>query len=104
MVKLRAEQEGDRVYTRECERKGRPNLTVAKFCQWVNDDPLFNSTFEPGFPRKIGIETARKWLHELGFSVVNKKKGTFVDGHERDDVVGHRKMFLRRMVALGFHN
>lgn len=83
--------------------KGRPNLTIAKFCQWVNDD-LFNSTLEPGFPRKIGVETSRKWMHQLGFSVVNKKKGTFVDGHERDDVVEYRKTFLRRMVALGFLN
>lgn len=84
--------------------KGRPNLTIAKFCQWVNDDLLFNSTLEPGFPRKIGVETSRKWMHQLGFSVVNKKKGTFVDGHERDDVVEYRKTFLRRMVALGFLN
>jgi len=35
---------------------------------------------------------------------VNKKKGTFVDGHERDDVVEYCKTFLRRMVALGFLN
>ena len=84
--------------------KGRPNLTIAKFCQWVNDDLLFNSTLEPGFLRKIGVETSRKWMHQLGFSVVNKKKGTFVDGHERDDVVEYRKTFLRRMVALGFLN
>ena len=34
--------------------------------------------------------------------MVCKKKGRFVDGHERDDVVEYRKMFLRRMVALGF--
>ena len=33
------------------------------------------------------METCRKWMHELGFSVVVKKKGTFVDGHERPDVV-----------------
>lgn len=31
-------------------------------------------------------------------------KGTFVDGHERPDVVSFRKKFLRRMVGLGFIN
>ena len=31
-------------------------------------------------------------------------KGTFVDGHERDNVVEYRKTFLRRMLALGFLN
>lgn len=84
--------------------KGQPNIIITKFCQWVNEDLLPNMTLEPGFPRKIGIETARKWMHELGFSVVVKKKGTYVDGHERDDVVEYRKTFLRRMVALGFLN
>ena len=84
--------------------KGQPNLTVGKFCQWVNDDLLPNTTLEPGFPRKIAVETARKWMHELGFSVVTKKKGTFVDGHERDDVVEYRNTFLRRMVTVGFLN
>ena len=74
------------------------------FCQWVNDDFLSNETLEPGFPRKISVETARKWMHELGFEVVTKKKGTFVDGHEREDVVEYRKTFLRKMTALGFLN
>ena len=54
--------------------KGQPNLTIGKFCQWVNDDLLMRTTLESGFPRKIGIETARKWMHELGFAVVQKKK------------------------------
>ena len=74
------------------------------FCQWVNDNLLPNETLEPGFPRKISVETARKWMHELGFEVVTKKKGTFVDGHEREDVVQYRKTFLRKMAALGFLN
>ena len=84
--------------------KGKPNLTVGTFCQWVNDDLLPNETLEPGFPRKIAVETARGWMHELGFYVVLKKKGTFVDGHERVAVVEYRKTFIRRLVALGFLN
>ena len=68
------------------------------------EDLLFNSTLEPGFPCKIATETARKWMHKLGFNVVCKKKGTFVDGHEQDDIVEYRKTFLRRIVALGFLN
>ena len=84
--------------------KGKPNLTIGTFCQWVNDDLLVNTTPEPGFPRKIGIETARKWIHELGFSVMQMKKGSFVDGHEREYVVKYRNTFLRRMASLGFLN
>ena len=84
--------------------KGKPNLTVGTFCQWVNEELLPNETLEPGFPRSIHVETARKWMHEMGFQVLKHKKGSFVDGHERDDVVTYRKTFLRRMVALGFLN
>ena len=35
---------------------------------------------------------------------MSKRKGTFVDGHEREDVVAYRTKFLRRMVSLGFLN
>ena len=48
-------------------------LSADKFCQWVNDDLLPNQTLKPGFPRKISLETARKWMLELGFNVVRKK-------------------------------
>ena len=84
--------------------KGQPNLTAGKFCQWVNDDLLPNQTLEPRFPRKISLETARKWVLELCFNVVRKKKGTYVDGNEHDDVVKCRQKFLQRMVSLGFLN
>jgi hypothetical protein len=32
------------------------------------------------------------------------KKGTYVDGHERSDVVEYRSKFLRRLCSLGFLN
>ena len=86
--------------------KGRPNLTACKLCEWINEELLTNLTLEPGFPRKISVETARHWLHELGFEVltVTCKKGCFVDSHEHADVVEYRKKFLRKMVGLGFLN
>ena len=71
--------------------KGKPNLTAGAFCNWVNEVLLPSSVLEPGFPRTIQVETARKWLHELGFSIINKSKGIYIDGHERDDVVAYRK-------------
>ena len=40
--------------------KGRPNSTVGGFCEWVNTDLLINKTLELGYPKKIGLETARK--------------------------------------------
>ena len=84
--------------------KGRPNLTAGSFCQWVNECLLTTQTLEPGYPRRISVETARKWLLELGFTVMEHKKGTYVDGHERPDVVQYRSKFLRLLCALGFLN
>ena len=83
--------------------KGCPNVTAGRFCQCVNEDLLVNTTLEPSFPQKIAVETTKKWMHELGFSVVHKKKGTLVDSHERDDVM-YRNKFLQRMASLSFLN
>ena len=80
--------------------KGRPNLTAGSFCQWVNECLLTTQTLEPGYPRRISVETARKWLIELGFTVMEHKKGTYVDGHERSDVVEYRKKFLCRLCGV----
>ena len=68
-------------------------MTLYTFCQWVNETLLQNSVLEPAFPRKIGLETAHTWLHKLGFSKITTKKGTYVDGHEREDVIDYRKKF-----------
>ena len=84
--------------------KGRPNMKVACFARWVNENLPLNHALEPGYPRQISQEIARKWLHELGFCVLDSKKGTYVDGHERQDVTDYRAEFLRKMVALGFLN
>ena len=81
--------------------KGKPNLTSIEFCKWVNKTLLPNWTLEPGFPRRISVETARKWLHEMGFEVLTARKGIFVNGHERPDVIESREKFLRKMVKVG---
>lgn len=82
--------------------KGQPNITAPMFCEWVNQELLPNSSLEPGYPRKISVETARKWLHHLDFCVLTPSKGLFFDGHERDDVVAYRGEFVRKMIETGF--
>ena len=67
-----------------------------------NEELLPNEILEPGFPRYISVETARKWLHEMGFEVLAADKGMFFDGHEREDVVKEREKFLSKMVVVGF--
>ncbi len=82
--------------------KGERNMTSLDFCKWVNKTLLPNSTLEPGYLRMVSAQTACRWLHHLGFEVITTKKGIFIDGHERDDVVEQRSFFLRRMAKIGF--
>ena len=63
------------MYVREnAAPRGRPNLTARAFCQWVNNELLPNYTLDPGYPRRVSLETARKWLHDLGFDVLHMLK------------------------------
>jgi len=39
-------------------------------------------------------------LHKLGFSPSSTKKGVYIDGYERQDVVDYRKLFLTKMNIL----
>ncbi|KAF8417258.1 hypothetical protein EV426DRAFT_703179 [Tirmania nivea] len=40
---------------------------------------------------EISERTARIWLNKLGFRWKDVRKGVYVDGHERDDVVAYRQ-------------
>ena len=70
--------------------KGEPNLTVDMFVEWIASK----------FNTKVHKETARRWLHELGFSRVHHQKGVYFDGHDRADVVAYRNTFLANMDTL----
>ena len=54
-----------------------------------------NKTFEPGFPQKISVDTARYWHHQLGFEVPTARKGCFLDGYECEDVLEYQKKSLK---------
>ena len=70
-------------------RKGEPNLTTQMYCQWVKDKYSF----------EICTETARRWLHHLGFNICSHQKGVFFDGHKREDV-SYRTEFLDTLAKL----
>jgi len=84
-----------RQYIREnANVKGQPNMSTASFCQWVNNELFPNHVLEPGYPHKINIDTARRLLHHLEFRVLDRKKGVYIDGHEREDVVTYHQIYL----------
>ena len=45
---------------------------------------------------KISEVTTQQWLAKLGYELKEAKKGIYVDGHEREDVVTYRQEFLRK--------
>lgn len=49
---------------------------------------------------KVCEETARVWLHDMGFSYRQFSKGIYFDGHEQEDVVQHRKDYLAILTSL----
>ena len=77
--------------------KGTPNMTATMFSSWVNTKLLPHSDLPPGCPQQIAERTAVKWLHEICFHPQSHKKDVYIDGHERDDVVEYRKLFLRKL-------
>jgi len=46
--------------------------------------------------RGIHVRTARRWLHKLNWRYRQKKKGMYIDGHEREDVMEYRRGFVER--------
>ena len=75
-------------------------LTAHSFLAFVNNELLPSCDLPDNAPTQISLRCAYRWMHKMGFQYLRYKKGTFVDGHDREDVVQYRGMFLRKMNAL----
>jgi hypothetical protein len=69
-------------------------VSPAALLQFVNEELLPGL---PGAKSTICIRTATNWLHMLKFRLSEVTKGVYLDGHEREDVVSYRTVFLERM-------
>ena len=83
--------------TRKCceERCTQLELVACDSCHWVNNKLLPSSDLPPNLTHTITIRTATCWLNRLGCHPNRHKKGGYVDGQEREDVVAHHKTFWR---------
>lgn len=61
-------------------------------CQ-VNNVIIPNLGLDLGGQR-ITEQCARRWLIKLGYRITEVRKGIYVDGHEREDVIKYRKWLL----------
>ena len=78
-------------------KKGEPNMTARSFCQWIKETLLPSTNLPPFSPRTIRVITATRWLHRLVNRPQSHRKGIYIDGHERQDVVNYRKKYLDTM-------
>lgn len=49
-----------------------------------------------GTKTTISFRTAHRWLNVLNWRYGKKKRGMYIDGHEREDVVEYRRAFVER--------
>ena len=72
------------------------SITAHRFSQWIAKDLHLKAGLSS--PVTVSESTATRWLHFLGMKYGAYKKGMYVDGHERADVVQYRTEFLERML------
>lgn len=72
------------------------SITAHSFSQWIAKE-LHPKVGLPS-PITVSESTATRWLHLLGLNYGAYRKGMYVDGHERADVVQYRSEFLERML------
>lgn len=71
-------------------------VTPRRFAQAVHTTIFPDLNITPKFP--ICERTARRWLIKLGWRRTLVRKGVYMDGHEREDVVAYRvEIFLPTM-------
>ena len=76
-------------------------LSTSMFQNFLNDELLQGLTVEElkGVTWPVSRETARVWMHRLGFGFGTYMKDVYFDGHDRADVVEYKVGFLKRMDA-----
>lgn len=79
-------------------REKKFNLTVSQFVRFLENEVLPSVGVEK--KKTIAESTARNWLSRMGFEFKEHRKGVYIDGHERDDVVMYREYFLNEMEQL----
>ncbi|CAG8553220.1 15470_t:CDS:2 [Cetraspora pellucida] len=81
-----------------CKESEANGISPTGFIQYVNDYILPECI--GGFQKKICLQIVERWLDILGCKCREYKKRIYFDGHEREDVVVYRSVFLDRLRTL----
>ena len=71
-------------------------ITPDELCRHVNITILPSLGYN-GLMDRICSRTAINWLKKLGYICKDVRKGIYVDGHERPDVIAYCEKFLEEM-------
>ncbi|KAH8807017.1 hypothetical protein DL96DRAFT_1473726, partial [Flagelloscypha sp. PMI_526] len=73
-------------------------ITAEKLCEFLcREDMMLRHHIE----KKVSVRTCQRYLDGLSYRFELAKKGQFIDGHERPDVVFHRdRVFIPQMMEL----
>lgn len=121
-----------RKYIHANRRVRGKRLSLSSLTMWVNDvllpkyaspaffvslpltPPRYRSQEEADLPdlpdskrvfhTRVVSETVRYWLLKMGFTYHPHRKGAYVDGHERPDVIQARSAFVQKMEAVDAYN
>jgi len=76
-------------------REKNYHATPSSFKTFIEQNLLPNI----GIAKKkdISLSTAKRWLNILGYTFKLHHQGMYYDGHEREDVLQYRKVFLEKM-------
>ena len=79
------------------------HLTEIAMKGYIRAQDIVDYVATPEVQQKLGmkacgihIQTAQRWLHKLSWRYRQKKKGMYIDGHKRADVVEYQKGFVER--------
>ena len=76
------------MYKMPRDEKGQPRMTISSLRKWSNTYLKSHDGHE------VCENTIREWVKKCGFKFFTKKKGVYIDGHDREDVAEHRKEFV----------
>ena len=62
-------------------------MVASDFSEWINNLLPIVREHHPNIPGSLSVQKAQHSLHKVGFDPCSTRKGVYIDGHERSNVV-----------------
>lgn len=96
-----AREVGRYLLSDEHEQAVLPDLGELVNLEVIGEEASGHRPLAAGYKRKsVRARSARRWLRQLDYQYKDIRKGIYLDGHERPDVIDYRNQFLERLEQL----